>query len=208
MDQRKIGEFLKRLRNEKELTQEQLAEKLGVSNKTVSRWETGNNLPDIGMLIQLSEFYDIDIREIIDGGRKSEIMNAEMKDTLEKVAEYSEYEKEIIITRMKRNSIIVLISLIFVYVIAISSDLPNIFVLVQFVGIVLALGATIENILYATRKKKTIGEDGSRLNGKFVWPVVIVCVLALLIVVVALIGLKATYPDETMWQLFRHFFEK
>ena len=208
MDQRKIGEFLKRLRNEKELTQEQLAEKLGVSNRTVSRWETGNNLPDIGMLIQLSEFYDIDIREIIDGGRKSEIMNAEMKDTLEKVAEYSEYEKEIIITRMKRNSIIVLISLIFVYVIAISSDLPNIFVLVQFAGIVLALGATIENILYATRKKKTIGEDGSRLNGKFVWPVVIVCVLALLVVVVALIGLKATYPDETMWQLFGHFLEK
>ncbi|MCH5250966.1 MAG: helix-turn-helix domain-containing protein [Lachnospiraceae bacterium] len=208
MDQRKIGEFLKRLRNEKELTQEQLAEKLGVSNRTVSRWETGNNLPDIGMLIQLAEFYDIDIREIIDGGRKSEIMNAEMKDTLEKVAEYSEYEKEIIITRMKRNSIIILISLIFVYVIAISSDLPNIFVLVQFVGIVLALGTTIENILYATRKKKTIGEDGSRLNGKFVWPVVIVCVLALLIVVVALIGLKATYPDETMWQLFGHFFEK
>ena len=208
MDQRKIGEFLKRLRSEKELTQEQLAEKIGVSNRTVSRWETGNNLPDIGMLIQLSEFYDIDIREIIDGGRKSESMNAEMKDTLEKVAEYSEYEKEIIITRMKRNSIIALISLIFVYVIAISTDLPNIFVLVQFAGIVLALGAIAENILYATRKKKTISEDGSKLKGKFVWPIVIVCVLALIIIIVALIALRATYPDETTWQLFRHFFEK
>ena len=207
MDQRKIGEFLKQLRSEKELTQEQLAEKIGVSNRTVSRWETGNNLPDIGMLIQLSEFYDIDIREIIDGGRKSEIMNAEMKDTLEKVAEYSEYEKEIIIKRMKRNSIIALISLIFVYAIAISTDLPNIFVLVQFAGIVLALGAIAENILYATRKKKTIGEDGSKLKGKFVWPVVIVCVLALIIVVVALIALRASYPDESIWQLFGHFFE-
>ena len=208
MDQRKIGEFLKKLRSEKELTQEQLAEKLGVSNRTVSRWETGNNLPDIGMLILLAEFYDIDIREIIDGGRKSEIMNAEMKDTLEKVAEYSEYEKEIIITRMKRNSIIALVSLIFVYAIAISSDLPNIFVLIQFAGIVLALGATVENILYATHKKKTIGEDGSALKAKFVWPVVIVCVLAFLIVVMALVGLKATYPNETIWQLFGHFFEK
>lgn len=208
MDQRKIGEFLKKLRSEKELTQEQLAEKLGVSNRTVSRWETGNNLPDIGMLILLAEFYDIDIREIIDGGRKSEIMNAEMKDTLEKVAEYTEYEKELIITRIKRNSIIALVSLIFVYAIAISSDLPNIFVLVQFVGLVLALGATVENILYATRKKKTIGEDGSALKAKFVWPVVIVCVLAFLIVVMALVGLKATYPNETIWQLFGHFFEK
>lgn len=208
MDQIKIGEFLKRLRNEKELTQEQLAEKVGVSNRTVSRWETGNNLPDISILIQLSEFYDIDIREIIDGERKSEIMDGEMKDTITKVAEYAEYEKELIIMRMKRNSIIALISLVFVYAITISSDLPNIFVLVQYAGIVLALGAIVENLLYATRKKKTVSEDGSQLNGKFVWPVVIVCVLALIIVVVALIALRATYPDETIWQLFGHFFEK
>ncbi|MCH5263153.1 MAG: helix-turn-helix domain-containing protein [Lachnospiraceae bacterium] len=208
MDQIKIGEFLKRLRNEKELTQEQLAEKVGVSNRTVSRWETGNNLPDISILIQLSEFYDIDIREIIDGERKSEIMDGEMKDTITKVAEYAEYEKELIIMQMKRNSIIALISLVFVYAIAISSDLPNIFVLVQYAGIVLALGAIVENLLYATRKKKTVSEDGSQLNGKFVWPVVIVCVLALIIVVVALIALRATYPDETLWQLFGHFFEK
>ena len=208
MDQRKIGEFLKRLRSEKELTQEQLAEKIGVSNRTVSRWETGNNLPDISILIQLSEFYDIDIREIIDGERKSESVNAEMKDTLEKVAQYTEYEKEMIIMRMKRNSVIALISMIFVYVIAISSDLPNIFVLVQFAGIVLAIGTIAENILYATRKKKTISEDGSKLKGKFVWPIVIVCVLAFLIIVVALIALRATYPDETIWQLFGHFFEK
>ena len=207
MNQKKIGEFLKKLRSEKELTQEQLAEKLGVSNRTVSRWETGNNLPDIGMLIELAEFYDIDIREIIDGGMKSENMNAEIKNKFEKVAEYTEYEKEMIIMRMKRNSIIAFVSLLFVYAIAISSDLPNIFVLVQFAGIVLALGAIAENILYATRKKKTISEDGSKLKGKFVWPIVIVCVLALIIIIVALIALRATYPDETTWQLFGHFFE-
>ncbi|MBR3514947.1 MAG: helix-turn-helix transcriptional regulator, partial [Lachnospiraceae bacterium] len=47
MDQIKIGTFLKTLRKEKNLTQEQLAEKLGVSNRTVSRWETGTNMPDI-----------------------------------------------------------------------------------------------------------------------------------------------------------------
>lgn len=70
MDQIKIGKFLKSLRNEKELTQEQLAEKIGVSGRTVSRWETGSNLPDISMLIELSELYDIDIREIIDGKGK------------------------------------------------------------------------------------------------------------------------------------------
>lgn len=135
-------------------------------------------------------------------------MNSELKETIEKVAQYTEYEKELIIMRMKRNSIIALISLIFVYAITISSDLPNIFVLIQYVGIVLALGAIVENIMYATRKKKTVSEDGNKLKGKFVWPVVIVCVLAFLIVVVALIALRATYPNETTLQLFQHFFEK
>jgi transcriptional regulator with XRE-family HTH domain len=44
MDQKKIGQFLQTLRKEKELTQEQLAEKFNVSNRTVSRWETGGSL--------------------------------------------------------------------------------------------------------------------------------------------------------------------
>ena len=47
MDQMKIGVFLKELRKEKNLTQEQLAERLHVSGRTVSRWETGKNMPDI-----------------------------------------------------------------------------------------------------------------------------------------------------------------
>lgn len=94
MDQSKIGSFLRELRKEKSLTQEQLAEQFGVSGRTVSRWENGNNMPDISMLVEMAEFYDIDIREIIDGERKSEIMKTEIKETLEKVAEYSDAEKE------------------------------------------------------------------------------------------------------------------
>ena len=46
MDTKKIGAFLKQCRKEKNLTQEQLAEKFGVSARTVSRWETGINMPD------------------------------------------------------------------------------------------------------------------------------------------------------------------
>lgn len=47
MNPKEIGAFLKQLRNEKGITQEQLAEILGVSGRTVSRWETGTNLPDL-----------------------------------------------------------------------------------------------------------------------------------------------------------------
>ena len=75
MNQQKIGEFLKHLRNDKGLTQEQLAEHFYVSSRNVSRWETGRNMPDVEMLIELADFYDVEIREIIDGERKSENMD-------------------------------------------------------------------------------------------------------------------------------------
>ena len=93
MNQKKTGEFLKHMRKEKGLTQEQLAERFYVSSRTVSRWETGSNMPDVNMLIELADFYDVDIREIIDGERKGENMDKETKDTLQKVAAYAT-EKE------------------------------------------------------------------------------------------------------------------
>ncbi|MBN2960344.1 MAG: helix-turn-helix transcriptional regulator, partial [Streptococcus gordonii] len=57
MDQVKIGNFLKKLRKEKGITQEQLAEILNVSGRTVSRWETGNNMPDISILVDIADYY-------------------------------------------------------------------------------------------------------------------------------------------------------
>lgn len=94
MDSKKIGAFLKRLRSEKGITQEQLAEILGVSGRTVSRWETGNNLPDLSILVQISEFYDVEIKEIFNGERNGENMDNELKETLLKVADYHELEKQ------------------------------------------------------------------------------------------------------------------
>ena len=55
MDQQKIGRFLKDLRKEKNLTQEQLAERFQISRRTVSRWETGSNLPDLDLLIEMAD---------------------------------------------------------------------------------------------------------------------------------------------------------
>lgn len=94
MDLKKIGGFLKELRKEKGLTQEQLAEIIGVSGRTVSRWETGANMPDLSILIELADYYNVEMKEILDGERKSEIMEKELKETLCKVADYSEMEKE------------------------------------------------------------------------------------------------------------------
>ncbi|MCR5213950.1 MAG: helix-turn-helix domain-containing protein [Eubacterium sp.] len=89
MDQKKIGDFLRVLRKNTGFTQEQVAEKLGISSRTISRWETGAYMPDISMLVDIAEMYDVDIREIIDGERKDENMNSEIKEVAEKMADYS-----------------------------------------------------------------------------------------------------------------------
>ena len=100
MDQIKTGRLLKQLRKEKGLTQEQLAERLNISSRTVSRWETGANMPDLDLLIEMADFYDVDIRELIDGERKQETMDKETKETLKKVADYAEAEKKKLAFRM------------------------------------------------------------------------------------------------------------
>jgi len=99
IDQVKIGGFLRELRKEKELTQEQLAEQFGVSSRSVSRWENGNTMPELGILVELADFYEVDIKEIIDGERKSESMKKEEKETLRKVADYAEVEKKLVVRR-------------------------------------------------------------------------------------------------------------
>lgn len=94
MDMKKIGAFLKALRKEKGLTQEQAGEIFMVTGRTVSRWETGVNMPDLGLLVQIAEFYDVDLNEIFSGERRNEDMDKKLKDTLLKAADYSKLEKE------------------------------------------------------------------------------------------------------------------
>ena len=94
MVQKKIGGFLKELRKEKGVTQEKLAEQFNVSSRTVSRWENGNNMPDLDILIEISDYYEVDLREILNGERKSENMNKENKDMILKAVDYTNTEAE------------------------------------------------------------------------------------------------------------------
>ena len=112
MDQIKIGGFLKDLRKEKGITQEQLAEKLGVSGRTISRWETGNNMPDISLLVEIAEFFDVSIPEIIKGERKSEDMKEETKEVAETMSDYAKAEKEQLVKSIRNMSIIGLAALL------------------------------------------------------------------------------------------------
>ena len=67
MDTIKIGKFIAEKRKEKKLTQEKLAEKLGVTSKTISRWENGNYMPDISLLKPLSEELDVTLNDLLSG---------------------------------------------------------------------------------------------------------------------------------------------
>lgn len=100
MDQIKIGMFFRELRKEKGLTQEQLAEHLGVSRRTVSRWETGSNMPDLDILIEMADYYEVELRELLDGERKEERMDNNLEETVLKVADYSNEAKQKITRNM------------------------------------------------------------------------------------------------------------
>ena len=116
MDQVKIGNFLKKLRKEKGITQEQLAEILNVSGRTVSRWETGNNMPDISILVDIADYYDISIPEIISGERKSEMMNEEERKIAKTMSDYATTEKEKIFKEMKIQSIMGVCALVLYWI--------------------------------------------------------------------------------------------
>lgn len=103
---KKIGSFLKELRKEKGITQEQFAEVLSVSGRTVSRWETGSNMPDISLLVNIAEYFDVSIPEIINGEKKSENMNEEVKEVAETLSDYANAEKETIIKNIRMHSIL------------------------------------------------------------------------------------------------------
>lgn len=72
MDMQKIGSFLAELRKEKNLTQDELGAQIGVTNKTISRWETGSYLPPVEMLQTLGDTFGVSINEILNGERISD----------------------------------------------------------------------------------------------------------------------------------------
>lgn len=70
MDSKKIGDFLKSLRKAKGLTQEEVASSLFLSPKTISRWENGLGIPDINIITNVAELYEVTVDEILKGSRK------------------------------------------------------------------------------------------------------------------------------------------
>lgn len=166
MDQVKIGALLKELRNERNISQEQLADKFNVSSRSISRWENGRTMPDISILIELADFYDIDIRDMISGERKSDKMDKDLKETLEMVADYTEEEKTKLLNKVYFfGQALMVCSVVAMIVYFIDTFLcfnPSLLLigLILTVGVfsmnVIAIGLQLKGKMSAERKKKLV----------------------------------------------------
>lgn len=109
MESKKTGEFISLLRKENHMTQKQLAEKLNVSDKAVSRWETGRGYPDIESLMALSELFSVSVNELLYGKRFDTPLTAQ---TAEKDITNTYIQTNIQKKRITRLSIVLALLLI------------------------------------------------------------------------------------------------
>ena len=99
MDQVKTGQFIKATRKEKNLTQREVADRIGISEKTVSKWETGNGLPEVSLMLPLCELLEISVNELLSGERLDEKRYFEKaeQNIMSLMEEKAEAKKKIII---------------------------------------------------------------------------------------------------------------
>ena len=99
MDQVKTGQFIKAMRKEKNFTQREVAERLNISEKTVSKWETGNGLPEVGLMLPLCKLLEISVNELLSGERLDEKRYFEKaeQNIMSLIQEKAEAKKKLII---------------------------------------------------------------------------------------------------------------
>ena len=122
MDNKKFGDFIKELRKEKQLTQKELGEKLNITDKAISKWERGLSFPDIAVLKDLAEFFEIDISELLNGerGKKQEIdIEKAIQEAIENYKNIEEKKKEKGQKVKKRIGVISIIIFVFALILQI-----------------------------------------------------------------------------------------
>lgn len=125
MDAKITGEFILRLRKENNLTQKQLAEKINVTDKAISRWETGKGFPDVSSLLDISELFSVSVNELLIGRRleQTEIETTAEKNIVE-IIEKSDCEKSK--SKVKTTVLFVISTICVLMWLIIISNLPEI----------------------------------------------------------------------------------
>lgn len=117
MNQEKIGKFISFLRKEKDMTQQELARKLNISDRTVSKWENGRGLPDLGIIKPLCEELDISINEFFSGEKlNKKEYNDKLEENIEKTIEYSNNKIKSITGKIRVFLIVILTIIVIVLI--------------------------------------------------------------------------------------------
>ncbi len=123
MDQIKIGSFIAKKRKERNLTQEKLAEKLGITDRAVSKWETGKSLPDASIMLDLCRILGITVNDLLSGEELSmeRINERTEKNLIEMVRQKEAADRRL----LKTEIVIVALSMLFLAsMIAIAALIP------------------------------------------------------------------------------------
>jgi len=166
MDMYKMGIFLKTLRKQKGLTQEKLAEILQVSSRTISRWENGSHLPDMDTLIYLADYYNITLRELIDGERKRQEEDNERSRELLMAAAYSKKKEQLLMRKTFFGTLVGITAWIvsFVFMLLFSDAAQGAVILLIMEGIGLFLYG---GIMLCLKSNRTVSGCISSLIGAF-----------------------------------------
>lgn len=153
MDTKKIGSFLKNLRKENNMTQEQLGERIGVTNKTISRWETGNYMPPVESLILLSDIYGISINEILAGEYVKDSKMREVADeNVVKVLDELENNNKKFENRMIAVMVVTTILAISIMILLPLNSLKNVLIFIMVIA--MAFISNFLNLVAVSTKKE------------------------------------------------------
>lgn len=191
MDTIKIGNFLRELRKEKNLTQEQLADVFNVSARTVSRWETGSNMPDISIIVEIADYYDLDVREILNGERSNALPadSSSIKD----IAEYADKDKEKLAVKTRLYAIAGIIGIVTYLCLRAFGNPDSIIInLIASLSLVAVYAALASSLIYTSNRLQTLQRKLKMKLKKnlllIILTLVIGIILLLLVVPLLLIG--------------------
>lgn len=149
MEQVKIGKFIQEMRKEQSLTQRELAEKLNISDKTISKWETGNGLPEVSLMLPLCELLHISVNELLSGQRLDEkqyYKKAE-ENIMDLLKERAEAKKKIVLSLLVAFMAMISVVTLVVLAACLKMELWLRILLIAIAVVVIAIAIVVAGVL-------------------------------------------------------------
>lgn len=215
MEQQKIGKFIHDLRKEKELTQKQLADLVGVSDKTISKWETGRGIPDTAIMNELCQVLGISINELLSGEKLSvDNYNGKAEENMVNLLKDTEQQKE----RQRWSKVNIILNLLWVllfgFMIFILGfgigpghlmyflDIPSLYLIIGFLILCLGISGQMKDFWYGikaacTKDTYNIEERASLKKAEYAldFGIKIVILTGILTVLVSFVTIMISMDD-------------